>query len=117
MTTLVRRLVTACAGIATLAATSVVLCSPASADVPERWPNHDPVQPMHVILLLGGVPLLLFVVIFALVYVPPLIRGEDVTPGGGTVEDQWLGGPRKVAGELAAPDAEASSPGGAGARW
>lgn len=118
MTTLaVRRLVTAAAGIATLTATSVLLAGPASADVPQGWPDTDPVDPMHVILVLIGIPVLLFVVIVGLVYLPALIRGEDVTPGGATVEDQWLGGPRKAAGELAAPDTESSSAGGAGARW
>lgn len=111
---------TAAVGFATLAATSVVLAGPASADVPQGWPDTAPVNPMHVILVLVGIPVLLFVVIVALVYLPAMLRGEDVTPGGATVEDQWLGGPRKTAGELAGPATEISSAGGAGgagARW
>ncbi len=67
--------------------------------------------------LFVGIPVLLFVVIALLAYLPALIRGEDVTPGGATVEDQWLGGPRAAAGELAAPDGATSEAGGAGARW
>ena len=113
----VRRLVTAAAGIATLTATSVLLAGPAAADRPEEWPATDPVDPMHVILVLVGVPVLLFVVILAFVYVPALIRGEDVKPGGTPAEDQWLGGPRREPDELAAPDTETSAAGGAGARW
>ena len=69
------------------------------------------------ILVLVGVPVLLFVVIVALVYVPALIRGEDVKPGGTAPEDQWLGGPRRAPGELAGPDTDTSAAGGAGARW
>lgn len=113
----VRRLATAAAGLTALTATSVLLAGPASAAVPQGWPAVDPVDPMHVILVLVGIPVLLFVAIFALVYLPSLIRGESVKPGGATVEDQWLGGPRKTSGELAAPDTGASAAGGAGARW
>ena len=113
----VRRLVTAATAIATLTATSVLLAGPASADVPQEWPDVDPVDPIHVILVLVGIPALLFVVIVALVYLPALIRGEDVKPGGATAEDQWLGGPRREPGELAGPDTEESAAGGAGARW
>lgn len=112
-----RRLVTAVSGLAALAATSVLLAGPASADVPEGWPVNDPINPLHVIGVLVAIPVLLFVVISLAVYLPALIRGEDVTPGGATVEDQWLGGPRKSAGELAAPSTEPSDAGGAGARW
>lgn len=114
----VRRLVTAAATTAVLAGTSVLLAGPASADTPADWPDTDPVDPMHVILLLVGVPVLLFVLIVAAVYLPALVRGESVKPGGADpVEDQWLGGPRREPSELAAPDTEASAAGGAGARW
>lgn len=112
----VRRLVTAATAIAALTATSVLVAGPASADVPQEWPDVDPVESTHVFLLIGAT-VLLFVVIFALVYLPALIRGEDVKPGGATAEDQWLGGPRREPGELAGPDNEASAAGGAGGRW
>ena len=68
-------------------------------------------------LLAVGIPLLLFVVIAVAVYVPALIRGERIAPGAPAVENQWLGGPRKTAGELAAPDTESSEAGGASGRW
>lgn len=112
----VRRLATAAAGLAALAATAVVLAAPASAEPSEGWPPTDPVEPLRVVLLLGGIPLLLFVVIMALTYLPALIRGDSIAPGGPSVEDQWLGGPR-TSGELAAPDGETSLAGGASGRW
>ena len=98
-------------------ALSVVAASPAAAEVPESWPDADSVDKLGAILLLGGVPLLLAIVIGLAVYVPALARGERVAPGAAQVENQWLGGPRKSAGELAAPDSESSQAGGASGRW
>lgn len=99
------------------AATLVAVAGPASAEVPEGWSNPEPVSALHAILLLGGVPLLLFVLIALAVYVPALVRGERVAPGSPAVEDQWFGGPRKGTTELAAPDTDESQAGGASARW
>ena len=98
------------AGILGLAAT-------ANADVPEGWSNPPHVSALHALLLLGGIPLLLFVLITLAVYVPSLVRGERVKPGARSVEDQWFGGPRKGTSELAAPDTEESKAGGASGRW
>jgi hypothetical protein len=113
----VRRIaVLAVSGI-TVAGLSMALASPAGAEVPEGWPDPDPINQLGAILLLVGVPLLLAVVITLAVYVPALARGERVAPGTPQVEDQWLGGPRKSAGELAGPDSETSRAGGASGRW
>jgi hypothetical protein len=76
---------------------------------------------VHAILLLGGVPLALFVLITLAVYVPSLVRGERITPGQPPMENQWLGGPRTPAGELSGPES-ADHPvdpdaGGASGRW
>ncbi|WP_372727654.1 hypothetical protein [Nocardioides sp.] len=98
-------------------ATLVVLAGPAHADVPEGWSNPEPVSPLYALLLLGGVPILLFALVWAAVYVPPLVRGERVSAGGGAGEDQWFGGPRKGTSELAGPDNDESKAGGASARW
>ena len=68
-------------------------------------------------LLLGGVPLLLFVVIALLVLVPGFRKGERFTPRSKTHEDQWFGGPRSGTAELAAADTDESEAGGASARW
>ena len=101
-----------------LAATATVLAvaGPASAEVPEGWSNPEPVSVLHALLVLGGIPLLLLVVISLLVYLPALMRGERVAPGG-TRENQWFGGPRQGTSELAAPDTEESKAGGASGRW
>ena len=80
--------------------------------------DHAPdVNPLHAPLVLAGIPLLLFVVIAAAVYLPALMRGERIAPGRPGVENQWLGGPRQGTAELAAPDTDASEAGGASGRW
>lgn len=92
---------------------------PAGADVPEFWGGSqaEPVDPWHAVLLLVGVPLLLFVVITAIVVIPGVVRGERFTPGGQATADQWFGGPRSGTAELAAPDGTQSEAGGASGRW
>ena len=116
--TAVRRLFAAAvaAGLL-LAAATVATAAPASADTPEGWPKEESVDILEMLLYLGGVPVLVFLVIVALGYGPALARGESVRPGGQPVESQWLGGPRKSAGELAAPDTDESKAGGAGGTW
>ena len=115
MTFLRRLLLLAVTGL-WLGVASLALATPASADVPESWPSES-IDTLEAILLLAGVPLLLFVVISFLVYAPSIIRGERITPGQPVTENQWLGGPRKGTGELAAPDTADSQAGGASGRW
>ena len=103
--------------VAAATASVVALAGPASADVPEGWSDPAPVSPLHALLLLGGVPLLLFVVIALLVLVPGFRKGERFTPRSTTHEDQWFGGPRSGTAELAAADTDESEAGGASARW
>lgn len=87
-------------------------------DVPVGWaPGDRSVDMVHAVLVLGGIPLLLFIVIAMLVYVPSLIRGERVAPGAAPVENQWLGGPRTGTAELKGPDTSESQAGGASGRW
>ena len=102
-----------------LAATAAVLAAagPASAEVPEGWSDPDQVSVLHALLVFAGIPVLLFVVIVVLVYIPALVRGERATPGAGARENQWFGGPRTGTTELAAPDTEESKAGGASGRW
>ncbi len=96
----------------------VLLAAPARADVAEGWSNPDDVDLLQALLVLGGVPILLFVLIGLAVYVPALVRGEDVSPSAaGRDEPQWLGGPRRGTKELAAGDTEPSQTGGARGSW
>lgn len=95
----------------------VLTAVPAAADVPEGWSEPEPVSALHALVLLGLVPLGLFVLIVLAVYLPAVARGERVAPGAPSLENQWIGGPRKTTGELAGPDTEDSAAGGASARW
>ena len=113
----VRRIVVLAVSGITVAGLSLALAAPAAADVPEQWDNEGPIDKLEAILLLAGVPLLLALAIALAVYVPALARGERVAPGAPQVQDAWLGGPRKSAGELAGPDSETSQAGGASGRW
>ena len=88
-------------------------------DVPLGWGGDQDtdVDALHALLLLGGVPLLLFIVITLAVYVPSLARGERIAPGQPPVENQWLGGPRTGTAELKGSESEDADAGGASGRW
>ena len=116
----VRRALTVAAATTGLVAATLVLAGPASAEVPIGWGEQEPVDKLFVLGFLVGVPIALFVLIVAAVYLPSLVRGERVAPGATGPEDQWLGG-RRSAGEIAfTPTSDAPAPtedGGASARW
>ena len=94
-----------------------VATGPVRADTPATWSDPEMPGALWILLVLGGIPLLMFAVITAAVYLPAMIRGERVAPGVPETEDVWLGGPRKTAGELAPPDTAESQAGGASVRW
>lgn len=66
----------------------------ASADVPEGWAVPDDVSFMHVLLVLGLIPLGCILLLALAIYVPPVVRGESVAPAGVRADDQWFGGRR-----------------------
>jgi hypothetical protein len=115
-----RRAATLVGATATLIATTALLAGPASAEIPQGWGPDYQVDPLFVLGVMVGVPVLLFVLIVAAVYLPGVVRGERVAPGATGPQDQWLGG-RRNAGEIdVAPAADADSAqtdGGASARW
>jgi hypothetical protein len=88
-------------------------------DVPVGWggDQHRDVNVVHALLLLGGIPLLAFILITVAVYVPSLVRGERIAPGQPPVENQWLGGPRTGTAELKGPESVDAEAGGASGRW
>lgn len=98
---------------ALLAAT--VLAAPAGAEVPEGWSDPDPVSFLHALLVLGGIPLAIFVVIAVLVSVPGWVSGAAAAST--TTDIEWFGGPRQGTSDLAEPDDEDSKAGGASVRW
>ncbi|MBV6729239.1 hypothetical protein [Nocardioides daeguensis] len=123
--TAVRRLLAVFSLLGVSALLVVAGAGSASADTPEprpgsgsaSWEVEPDVDVLHAFLYLGGIPLLVFVVITLLFVAPALARGEDLSPDALEPENQWLGGPRKAAGELAAPDSDDSKAGGAGGSW
>lgn len=66
----------------------------ASADVPEGWSDPDDVSFLHALLVLGGIPLAVIVLLALLTYVPSIVRGESVAPAGARADDEWFGGRR-----------------------
>ncbi len=102
-------------------AAAVLIAQPAVADVPEGWSEApESVSALHALLLLGGVPLLLFVLISLAVYVPALARGERLAPGAAPIDDEWFGGPRTGTGELtsrATDSGHEKETGGASGSW
>lgn len=122
MTTAARRLAVASAVATTSASLLLGTAVAASADTPQPipgggWEKEPSIDVLHAFLVLGGIPLLLFVVITLLYVAPALARGENLRPDAKVPENQWLGGPSRAAGELAAPDTEDSKAGGAGGSW
>lgn len=120
--TILRRLL-----LGTAVAVPVLLASPAVADVPEGWETQpENVDALHALLVLGGIPLLLFLLITLAVYLPPMIRGERVAPGSQhELESHWFGGPRQGAAQLESREdsaderaaVEARDSGGGSGRW
>lgn len=105
------------AGLFVVALGLTLLAAPAHADAGKGWGTSEDVNTLDALLLLAGVPVLLFVLIALAVYLPAVARGEDVSPAGGDVEDHWLGGPRQGTKELTTGDAGPSETGGARGTW
>jgi hypothetical protein len=109
-----------------LALTPAVLvlaaAGPAFATAPEQW-GHEPVSPLHALLVLVVIPVGLFVLITLLVYVPSLARGERYQPGlAWRNEPEWFGGPSRgvEAADEAPPvtvDEARDNRGGGSASW
>ena len=96
----------------------LIAAGPASAEVPEGWSDPDPADPLWMILLIAGIPLVVTAILALAIYGPALARGEKVAPGDDT-PDQWFGGPRPGT-ELTAGDEAAEksvTTGGGSGRW
>ena len=107
-----------------LAVVTVALALPltyagaASADVPEGWSDPDDVSFLHALLVLGGIPLLVIVLLALLVYVPSIVRGESVAPAGARADDEWFGGRRDTEKALqAGASTHTDDTGGASGSW
>lgn len=93
--------------------TSAVSVSPAMAEIPEGWSNPDPVDPMHTLLVLIGIPLLVIALVYAAIYLPGVVRGDRGS--GTTTHDEWFGGSGKKPAELESTSDEHT--GGSSGAW
>jgi hypothetical protein len=103
------------------------LAAPAFAAPPDAWGEPDNGSMLDNLLYLVGVPVLVFLVIALLVYLPSMMRRQSSEPALAFRDrPEWFGGPRKGVGGAPASgpdhagDADApntSGKGGASARW
>lgn len=95
------------------------LAAPAFAAPPESWNVPDNGTTLYQLLLLVGVPILVFVLLTLLVYLPSMMRRESSATGLDFRDrPEWFGGPRKgVGGATAANESDEAGRGGASARW
>jgi len=111
-----------CLAVITVAvALPLTYAGAASADVPEGWSDPEKVSLLHALLVLGGIPLAVIVLLALAVYLPSVVRGESVSPAGARADDEWFGGRRDAtkARESGRSDAGASAQetGGASGSW
>lgn len=96
----------------------VAYAGAASADVPEGWRDSTAphVSLLHALLLLGGVPLTVIVLLALATYLPSIVRGESVAPAGARADDEWFGGRRDATKALESGKASEDT-GGASGSW
>jgi hypothetical protein len=82
--------------LAILPAILVTLAASAAfAEPPETWEDTPSVSGLHVIVLLVIIPVALFLLIWLLVYLPSMIRGnEDQSGVVRHGQAEWFGGPQ-----------------------
>lgn len=67
----------------------------AVADPPAQWPDNPSASMLHILLVFLIAPVGLFLLIWLLVYLPSMTRGEKYKPGQAwRGEAEWFGGPR-----------------------
>jgi hypothetical protein len=106
----------------TLGLTLGSLAAPAIAAPPEAWDEPDNGSMLNNLLFLVGVPVLVFLVLALLVYLPSMMRRQSTEPALAFRDrPEWFGGPRKgVSGATAASEtnqSDSAGKGGASARW
>jgi len=95
------------------------LAAPALATPPETWEDPDNGSALELLLILGGIPLGIILLLALMVYLPSMMRGQSSEPALAFQErSDWFGGPRK--GVQATQDQASGASedkGGAGGRW
>lgn len=106
-----------CGALLVAAALPVLAAAPAHAEIPEGWSDPDEVSLFQLLVVIAGIPLVLFVVITLAVVLPALTRGEKLLPSTAPPPDEWFGGPDRPAGEVESRSRELGSTGGASGSW
>jgi hypothetical protein len=92
--------------------------SPAEAKPPSTWETPDNPSFLHQLLLLGGVPVVVFLVLTLAVYLPTMMRRGSAEPAVAFQErSEWFGGPRKGVAATAESAGDGDKKGGASAGW
>ena len=94
----------------------VLVAAPAGAEVPEGWSTPEDVSLLQILVVVAGIPLVLFALITLAVLLPALTRGEKLLPSTES-KDQWFGGPGGSAGELEPAGRQTGTTGGASGSW
>ena len=104
--------------VVTLGLTLGTLAAPAIATAPSTWEDADNPPAIDTLLYLLGVPVLVFIVIWILVYLPSMIRRQSTSPSVAFQErSEWFGGPRKGVDATTESTGDTDEKGGAGAGW
>jgi len=105
--------------VVTLGLALGTVAGPAFADAPSTWENPNNKPAIDTLVYLLGVPILVFIVIWVLVYLPSMMRRQSSSPAVAFQErSEWFGGPRAgVDATKDKPSDETNEKGGAGAGW
>jgi hypothetical protein len=91
------------------------------ADAPATWEDPDHGSGLELLLILGGVPLAIILLIALFTYLPSMMRGTSTEPAlAFQQKPEWFGGPRRGTDAVdGQPEAATESPstGGGSARW
>jgi hypothetical protein len=94
------------------------LATPALATPPESWENTDNGSALGLLLILGGIPLAITLLLALLVYLPSMMRGQSSEPALAFQErSEWFGGPRTGVEGTQESATHGEDKGGAGGRW
>ncbi len=102
------------------------LAAPALAAPPDAWEDPENGPLLNDLLFLLGVPLLVFMLLALLVYLPSMMRRQSSQNGLAFGErPEWFGGPRKGVDSAGGTGSDSSAAGadqpsdkgGASARW
>jgi hypothetical protein len=94
------------------------IAAPAFADAPSTWENPNNKPAIDTLIYLLGVPLLVFIVVWVLVYLPSMMRRQSSSPAVAFQErSEWFGGPRAGVDATTESTSDTNEKGGAGAGW